>query len=117
MAAPLKTEGRRITLTVQSVCDLVFSACKKKKKKWGHCSEALKVCLLSFLQDLEVAAEFSLTNGVTCLLEALKKRNYVKVGLCSNCTNICFSTLKPVVLVFPKLILTTTTPSKRAIKR
>lgn len=31
------------------------------------------------LQDLEVAADFTITNGVTCLLEALKKRNYVKV--------------------------------------
>lgn len=45
----------------------------------------------SFLQDLEVAAEFSLTNGVTCLLEALKKSNYVKVGLCLSCTNIHLS--------------------------
>lgn len=50
------------------------------------CSETLR--LLSFLQDLEVAAEFSLTNGVTCLLEALKKSNYAKVGSC--CTNTPF---------------------------
>lgn len=28
-----------------------------------------------------MAADFSLTNGVTCLLEALKKRNYVKVQI------------------------------------
>ncbi|XP_040905383.1 mitogen-activated protein kinase kinase kinase 4 isoform X4 [Toxotes jaculatrix] len=32
-------------------------------------------------KDLEVAADFSITNGVTCLLEALKKRNYVKVQI------------------------------------
>lgn len=35
--------------------------------------------LLPSPQDLEVAAEFSITNGLTSLLEALKKRNYVKV--------------------------------------
>lgn len=33
------------------------------------------------VQDLEVAADFSITSGVPCLLEALKKKNYVKVGL------------------------------------
>lgn len=35
--------------------------------------------LLPSSQDLEVAAEFSITNGLTSLLEALKKRNYAKV--------------------------------------
>lgn len=65
------------------------------------CSETLS--LLSFLQDLEVAAEFSLTNGVTCLLEALKKSNYAKVGSC--CTNI------------PFLQFSTTISLKKAIKR
>ncbi|KAM9364091.1 mitogen-activated protein kinase kinase kinase 4 isoform 2-T2 [Pholidichthys leucotaenia] len=32
-------------------------------------------------KDLEVAADFGLTNGVACLLDALKKRKYVKVQL------------------------------------
>ena len=47
-------------------------------------------CLLPCLQDLEVAADFSITNGVTCLLEALKKRNHVKVRfLCSARIYLC----------------------------
>lgn len=33
----------------------------------------------SFLQDLEIAADFILTSGVPCILQALKHRDYVKV--------------------------------------
>lgn len=54
----------------------------------------LKPCLLPFRQDLEVAAEFSITSGLTCLLEALKKRNYVKVRLLALghfSSNFCLS--------------------------
>lgn len=49
-------------------------------KNWD-CVSWHTLCLLPSLQDLEVAADFSITNGVTCLLLALKKRNYVKVHL------------------------------------
>ena len=32
------------------------------------------------MQDLEIAAEFTLTSGVPCLLKALKEQGYVKVA-------------------------------------
>lgn len=38
--------------------------------------------LLYSIQDLEIAAEFSLTSGVPSLLQALKAKNYVKVITC-----------------------------------
>lgn len=62
-------------LTLQSFCDPVVSP---HQRSVTLCSDSVP-CLRHTLQDLEVAAEFSITNGVTCFLEALKKRNYVKV--------------------------------------
>ena len=41
------------------------------------------LCVLTHcvpLQDLEIAAEFTLTSGVPCLLKALKEQDYVKVA-------------------------------------
>lgn len=39
----------------------------------------LKNIYILFLQDLEIAAEFIFTSGVSCILQALKHRKYVKV--------------------------------------
>jgi len=46
--------------------------------------------LLYSSQDLEIAAEFSLTSGVPSLLQALEAKNYVKVITCFSILMIGF---------------------------
>ncbi|KAG7230147.1 hypothetical protein INR49_009867 [Caranx melampygus] len=59
--------------TSRSLKELFHEARERASKALGFAKMLRK--------DLEVAADFSITNGVTCLLEALKKRNYVKVQI------------------------------------
>uniref|UniRef100_H3C1A4 Mitogen-activated protein kinase kinase kinase 4 n=1 Tax=Tetraodon nigroviridis TaxID=99883 RepID=H3C1A4_TETNG len=64
---------RSVIETSRSLKELFHEARERASKALGFAKMLRK--------DLEVAAEFSLTNGVTCLLEALKKSNYVKVHI------------------------------------
>ncbi|XP_029376303.1 mitogen-activated protein kinase kinase kinase 4 isoform X2 [Echeneis naucrates] len=64
---------RSVIETSRSLKELFHEARERASKALGFAKMLRK--------DLEVAADFSMTNGVTCLLEALKKRNYVKVQI------------------------------------
>uniref|UniRef100_A0A3B5K830 Mitogen-activated protein kinase kinase kinase 4 n=1 Tax=Takifugu rubripes TaxID=31033 RepID=A0A3B5K830_TAKRU len=64
---------RSVIETSRSLKELFHEARERASKALGFAKMLRK--------DLEVAAEFSLTNGVTCLLEALKKSNYAKVQI------------------------------------
>ncbi|XP_033835740.1 mitogen-activated protein kinase kinase kinase 4 isoform X3 [Periophthalmus magnuspinnatus] len=62
---------RSVIETSRSLKELFHEARERASKALGFAKMLRK--------DLEIAADFSITNGVVCLLEALKKRNYVKV--------------------------------------
>uniref|UniRef100_A0A672J5D8 Mitogen-activated protein kinase kinase kinase 4 n=1 Tax=Salarias fasciatus TaxID=181472 RepID=A0A672J5D8_SALFA len=64
---------RSVIETSRSLKELFHEARERASKALGFAKMLRK--------DLEVAADFSITNGVSCLLEALKKRNYVKVQI------------------------------------
>uniref|UniRef100_A0A3B3CWY0 Mitogen-activated protein kinase kinase kinase 4 n=2 Tax=Oryzias melastigma TaxID=30732 RepID=A0A3B3CWY0_ORYME len=64
---------RSVIETSRSLKELFHEARERASKALGFAKMLRK--------DLEVAADFSITSGVTCLLEALKKRNYVKVQI------------------------------------
>ncbi|XP_026165377.1 mitogen-activated protein kinase kinase kinase 4 isoform X2 [Mastacembelus armatus] len=64
---------RSVIETSRSLKELFHEARERASKALGFAKMLRK--------DLEVAADFSITNGVTCLLESLKKRNYVKVQI------------------------------------
>ncbi|GAA6213903.1 mitogen-activated protein kinase kinase kinase 4 isoform X3 [Lates japonicus] len=64
---------RSVIETSRSLKELFHEARERASKALGFAKMLRK--------DLEVAADFSITNGVTCLLGALKKRNYVKVQI------------------------------------
>ncbi|XP_022051094.2 mitogen-activated protein kinase kinase kinase 4 isoform X3 [Acanthochromis polyacanthus] len=64
---------RSVIETSRSLKELFHEARERASKALGFAKMLRK--------DLEVAADFNITNGVTCLLEALKKRNYVKVQI------------------------------------
>uniref|UniRef100_A0A3B4B7G2 Mitogen-activated protein kinase kinase kinase 4 n=1 Tax=Periophthalmus magnuspinnatus TaxID=409849 RepID=A0A3B4B7G2_9GOBI len=64
-------EIRSVIETSRSLKELFHEARERASKALGFAKMLRK--------DLEIAADFSITNGVVCLLEALKKRNYVKV--------------------------------------
>ncbi|XP_053188915.1 mitogen-activated protein kinase kinase kinase 4 isoform X1 [Scomber japonicus] len=64
---------RSVIETSRSLKELFHEARERASKALGFAKMLRK--------DLEVAAVFSITNGVPCLLEALKKRNYVKVQI------------------------------------
>ncbi|XP_055018798.1 mitogen-activated protein kinase kinase kinase 4 isoform X2 [Boleophthalmus pectinirostris] len=62
---------RSVIETSRSLKELFHEARERASKALGFAKMLRK--------DLEIAADFTITNGVPCLLEALKKRNYVKV--------------------------------------
>lgn len=62
---------RSVIETSRSLKELFHEARERASKALGFAKMLRK--------DLEIAADFSITNGVPCLLEALKKRNHVKV--------------------------------------
>lgn len=62
---------RSVIETSRSLKELFHEARERASKALGFAKMLRK--------DLEIAADFSITNGVSCLLEALKKRNYWKV--------------------------------------
>ncbi|XP_038593473.1 mitogen-activated protein kinase kinase kinase 4 isoform X3 [Micropterus salmoides] len=64
---------RSVIETSRSLKELFHEARERASKALGFAKMLRK--------DLEVAADFCITDGVTCLLEALKKRNYVKVQI------------------------------------
>ncbi|XP_068183821.1 mitogen-activated protein kinase kinase kinase 4 isoform X2 [Antennarius striatus] len=64
---------RSVIETSRSLKELFHEARERASKALGFAKMLRK--------DLEVAAEFIFTHGVICLLEALKKRNYVKVQI------------------------------------
>lgn len=64
---------RSVIETSRSLKELFHEARERASKALGFAKMLRK--------DLEVAAVFTITDGVTCLLEALKKRNYVKVQI------------------------------------
>ncbi|XP_049927192.1 mitogen-activated protein kinase kinase kinase 4 isoform X3 [Epinephelus moara] len=64
---------RSVIETSRSLKELFHEARERASKALGFAKMLRK--------DLEIAAVFSITNGVTCLLEALKKGNYVKVQI------------------------------------
>nr|XP_020458736.1 mitogen-activated protein kinase kinase kinase 4 isoform X3 [Monopterus albus] len=64
---------RSVIETSRSLKELFHEARERASKALGFAKMLRK--------DLEVAADFRITNGVTCLLETLKKRNYVKVQI------------------------------------
>ncbi|KAM6916495.1 mitogen-activated protein kinase kinase kinase 4 isoform 1-T1 [Xenentodon cancila] len=64
---------RSVIETSRSLKELFHEARERASKALGFAKMLRK--------DLEVAADFSITSGVSCLLEALKKRNYVKVQI------------------------------------
>uniref|UniRef100_A0A3Q0SR40 Mitogen-activated protein kinase kinase kinase 4 n=1 Tax=Amphilophus citrinellus TaxID=61819 RepID=A0A3Q0SR40_AMPCI len=66
-------EIRSVIETSRSLKSLFHEARERASKALGFAKMLRK--------DLEVAADFSITNGVSCLLDALKKRNYVKVQI------------------------------------
>ncbi|XP_077438507.1 mitogen-activated protein kinase kinase kinase 4 isoform X2 [Vanacampus margaritifer] len=64
---------RSVIETSRSLKELFHEARERASKALGFAKMLRK--------DLEVAADFNITNGVASLLEALKKRNYVKVQI------------------------------------
>ncbi|KAL7384265.1 hypothetical protein ABVT39_027184 [Epinephelus coioides] len=64
---------RSVIETSRSLKELFHEARERASKALGFAKMLRK--------DLEIAAVFSITNGVTYLLEALKKGNYVKVQI------------------------------------
>uniref|UniRef100_A0A3Q2V8F8 Mitogen-activated protein kinase kinase kinase 4 n=1 Tax=Haplochromis burtoni TaxID=8153 RepID=A0A3Q2V8F8_HAPBU len=68
---------RSVVETSRSLKELFHEARERASKALGFAKMLRK--------DLEVAADFTITNGVTCLLEALKKRNYVKLQVFVPC--------------------------------
>ncbi|XP_063731528.1 mitogen-activated protein kinase kinase kinase 4 isoform X2 [Eleginops maclovinus] len=64
---------RSVIETSRSLKELFHEARERASKALGFAKMLRK--------DLEVAAVFSITNGVTCLLDALKKGKYVKVQI------------------------------------
>ncbi|AWP14145.1 putative mitogen-activated protein kinase kinase kinase 4 [Scophthalmus maximus] len=64
---------RSVIETSRSLKELFHEARERASKALGFAKMLRK--------DLEVAADFSITNGVRCLLESLQKRNYVKVQI------------------------------------
>nr|XP_043901962.1 mitogen-activated protein kinase kinase kinase 4 isoform X2 [Solea senegalensis] len=64
---------RSVIETSRSLKELFHEARERASKALGFAKMLRK--------DLEVAADFSITNGVPCLLEVLKKRNFVKVQI------------------------------------
>uniref|UniRef100_UPI003AAB5A69 mitogen-activated protein kinase kinase kinase 4 isoform X2 n=1 Tax=Centroberyx gerrardi TaxID=166262 RepID=UPI003AAB5A69 len=64
---------RSVIETSRSLKELFHEARERASKALGFAKMLRK--------DLEIAADFSITSGVTCLLEALKERNYVKVQI------------------------------------
>ncbi|XP_012714723.2 mitogen-activated protein kinase kinase kinase 4 isoform X3 [Fundulus heteroclitus] len=64
---------RSVIETSRSLKELFHEARERASKALGFAKMLRK--------DLEVAAEFSITSGVPCLLEALKMKNYVKVQI------------------------------------
>ncbi|XP_072247259.1 mitogen-activated protein kinase kinase kinase 4 isoform X1 [Leuresthes tenuis] len=72
-SAPSDEIRRSVIETSRSLKELFHEARERASKALGFAKMLRK--------DLEVAADFRITSGVTCLLEALKKRNYVKVQI------------------------------------
>uniref|UniRef100_A0A8C5H7I2 Mitogen-activated protein kinase kinase kinase 4 n=1 Tax=Gouania willdenowi TaxID=441366 RepID=A0A8C5H7I2_GOUWI len=71
---PASDEIRRsVKETSRSLKELFHEARERASKALGFAKMLRK--------DLEVAADFNITNGVTGLLEALKERHYVKVQI------------------------------------
>ncbi|KAF7662423.1 hypothetical protein LDENG_00235940 [Lucifuga dentata] len=64
---------RSVIETSRSLKELFHEARERASKALGFAKMLRK--------DLEVAADFSITNGLPCLLEALKKQKYVKVQM------------------------------------
>ncbi|XP_061646262.1 mitogen-activated protein kinase kinase kinase 4 isoform X2 [Phyllopteryx taeniolatus] len=64
---------RSVIETSRSLKELFHEARERASKALGFAKMLRK--------DLEVAADFTITNGMASLLEALKKRNYVKVQI------------------------------------
>ncbi|XP_074531758.1 mitogen-activated protein kinase kinase kinase 4 isoform X2 [Halichoeres trimaculatus] len=64
---------RSVIETSRSLKELFHEARERASKALGFAKMLRK--------DLEIAADFSITSGVTSLLEALKKRNHVKVQI------------------------------------
>ncbi|XP_077351665.1 mitogen-activated protein kinase kinase kinase 4 isoform X2 [Festucalex cinctus] len=64
---------RSVIETSRSLKELFHEARERASKALGFAKMLRK--------DLEVAADFNITNGVASLLEALKKRNYAKVQI------------------------------------
>ncbi|XP_051507381.1 mitogen-activated protein kinase kinase kinase 4-like isoform X2 [Myxocyprinus asiaticus] len=64
---------RSVIETSRSLKELFHEARERASKALGFAKMLRK--------DLEIAAEFSLTSGVTALLQALKAKNYVKVQI------------------------------------
>uniref|UniRef100_A0A3P9QHS0 Mitogen-activated protein kinase kinase kinase 4 n=1 Tax=Poecilia reticulata TaxID=8081 RepID=A0A3P9QHS0_POERE len=64
---------RSVIETSRSLKELFHEARERASKALGFAKMLRK--------DLEVAADFSITSGVPCLLEALKKKNYVKIQI------------------------------------
>uniref|UniRef100_A0A8C8HX73 Mitogen-activated protein kinase kinase kinase 4 n=1 Tax=Oncorhynchus tshawytscha TaxID=74940 RepID=A0A8C8HX73_ONCTS len=64
---------RSVIETSRSLKELFHEARERASKALGFAKMLRK--------DLEIAADFSITSGVPCLLEALKERNYVKVQI------------------------------------
>ncbi|XP_061914314.1 mitogen-activated protein kinase kinase kinase 4 isoform X2 [Entelurus aequoreus] len=64
---------RSVIETSRSLKELFHEARERASKALGFAKMLRK--------DLEVAADFNITNGVASLLEALKKRSYVKVQI------------------------------------
>uniref|UniRef100_A0A8C7GGU7 Mitogen-activated protein kinase kinase kinase 4 n=1 Tax=Oncorhynchus kisutch TaxID=8019 RepID=A0A8C7GGU7_ONCKI len=64
---------RSVIETSRSLKELFHEARERASKALGFAKMLRK--------DLEIAADFSITSGVPCLLETLKERNYVKVQI------------------------------------
>uniref|UniRef100_A0A8C7MWD1 Mitogen-activated protein kinase kinase kinase 4 n=1 Tax=Oncorhynchus kisutch TaxID=8019 RepID=A0A8C7MWD1_ONCKI len=64
---------RSVIETSRSLKELFHEARERASKALGFAKMLRK--------DLEIAADFSITSGVPCLLEALMERNYVKVQI------------------------------------
>uniref|UniRef100_A0A671XS69 Mitogen-activated protein kinase kinase kinase 4 n=1 Tax=Sparus aurata TaxID=8175 RepID=A0A671XS69_SPAAU len=70
-------------MLLKSTGEFLDAGLQKSDNEFWESADDSTSLLIYFvpLDDLEVAADFSITNGVTCLLEALKKRNHVKVQI------------------------------------
>ncbi|XP_016892956.1 mitogen-activated protein kinase kinase kinase 4 isoform X2 [Cynoglossus semilaevis] len=64
---------RSVIETSRSLKELFHEARERASKALGFAKMLRK--------DLEVAAVFNITNGIPCLLETLKKKNYIKVQI------------------------------------